>query len=63
MLNGILRTRLSKGEFTDPVAARVAQLRGQLSFDALLRGSGGLTSEIPFSGFYFDSIHSKYRVD
>ncbi|MBD6363430.1 TIGR02099 family protein, partial [Salmonella enterica subsp. enterica serovar Enteritidis] len=57
-LNGILRTRLGKGEFTDLSSGHAGQLLRLLSFDALLRKLRFDFRDTFSEGFYFDSIHS-----
>ncbi|EHR1566150.1 AsmA2 domain-containing protein YhdP [Salmonella enterica] len=57
-LNGILRTRLGKGEFTDLSSGHAGQLLRLLSFDALLRKLRFDFSDTFNEGFWFDSIHS-----
>nr|WP_318384642.1 AsmA2 domain-containing protein YhdP [uncultured Enterobacter sp.] len=57
-LNGILRTRLGKGEITDVSTGRAGQLLRLLSFDALLRKLRFDFSDTFNEGFYFDSIRS-----
>ncbi len=57
-LNGILKTRLGKGEIADVSTGRAGQLLRLLSFDALLRKLRFDFSDTFSEGFYFDSIRS-----
>ncbi|MBN6044802.1 AsmA2 domain-containing protein YhdP [Citrobacter sp. ku-bf4] len=57
-LNGIIRTRLGKGEITDLSTGHAGQLLRLLSFDALLRKLRFDFSDTFNEGFYFDSIRS-----
>ena len=57
-LNGILRTRLGKGELTELSTGHAGQLLRLLSFDALLRKLRFDFSDTFSEGFYFDSIRS-----
>ena len=57
-LNGILRSRLGKGEIADVSTGRAGQLLRLLSFDALLRKLRFDFSDTFNEGFYFDSIRS-----
>ncbi|MTH45636.1 AsmA2 domain-containing protein YhdP [Intestinirhabdus alba] len=57
-LNGIIRTRLGKGEITDLNTGHAGQLLRLISFDALLRKLRFDFSDTFGDGFYFDSIHS-----
>ncbi|CAH5955971.1 hypothetical protein AN2351V1_0473, partial [Citrobacter koseri] len=57
-LNGILRTRLGKGEITELSTGHAGQLLRLLSFDALLRKLRFDFSDTFSDGFYFDSIRS-----
>ncbi|WP_414165848.1 AsmA2 domain-containing protein YhdP [Superficieibacter sp. BNK-5] len=57
-LNGVLHTRLSKGEFTDISTGHAGQLLRLISVDALLRKLRFDFSDTFSEGFWFDSIHS-----
>ncbi|EGT4257164.1 AsmA2 domain-containing protein [Citrobacter amalonaticus] len=57
-LNGIIRTRLGKGEITELSTGHAGQLLRLLSFDALLRKLRFDFSDTFNEGFYFDSIRS-----
>ena len=57
-LNGILKSRLGKGEFTDISTGHAGQLLRLLSVDALLRKLRFDFSDTFSEGFYFDSIRS-----
>ena len=57
-LNGIIRTRLGKGEMTELSTGHAGQLLRLLSFDALLRKLRFDFSDTFNEGFYFDSIRS-----
>lgn len=57
-LNGILRTRLGKGEISELNTGHVSQLLRLLSFDALLRKLRFDFSDTFSDGFWFDSIRS-----
>lgn len=57
-LNGIIRTRLGKGEITDLSTGHAGQLLRLLSVDALLRKLRFDFSDTFSEGFYFDSIRS-----
>jgi len=57
-LNGILKTRLGKGEIADVSTGRAGQLLRLLSFDALLRKLRFDFNDTFSEGFYFDSIRS-----
>ena len=57
-LNGVLHTRLGKGEIADVSTGRAGQLLRLLSFDALLRKLRFDFSDTFSEGFYFDSIRS-----
>lgn len=57
-LNGIIHTRLGKGEITDLSTGHAGQLLRLLSFDALLRKLRFDFSDTFNEGFYFDSIRS-----
>ena len=57
-LNGIIRTRLGKGEIADLSTGHAGQLLRLLSFDALLRKLRFDFSDTFNEGFYFDSIRS-----
>ncbi|ADO46740.1 AsmA2 domain-containing protein YhdP [[Enterobacter] lignolyticus] len=57
-LNGILKTTLGKGEFTDISTGHAGQLLRLLSVDALLRKLRFDFSDTFSEGFWFDSIHS-----
>ncbi|MDY0971243.1 AsmA2 domain-containing protein YhdP [Siccibacter turicensis] len=57
-LNGILHTRLGKGEIADAGAGHAGQLLRLLSFDALLRKLRFDFSDTFGDGFYYDSIRS-----
>ncbi|QIU90653.1 AsmA2 domain-containing protein YhdP [Yokenella regensburgei] len=57
-LNGILKTRLGKGEFTDLSTGHAGQLLRLLSVDALLRKLRFDFSDTFSEGFYYDSIRS-----
>ncbi|BBR57177.1 MULTISPECIES: AsmA2 domain-containing protein YhdP [unclassified Klebsiella] len=57
-LNGILKTHLSKGQFTDISTGHAGQLLRLLSVDALLRKLRFDFSDTFSEGFYFDSIRS-----
>ncbi|WP_318388452.1 AsmA2 domain-containing protein YhdP [Enterobacter sp.] len=57
-LNGILHTRLGKGEIVDVSTGRAGQLLRLLSVDALLRKLRFDFSDTFSEGFYFDSIKS-----
>ncbi|MFV0263446.1 MAG: AsmA2 domain-containing protein YhdP [Kluyvera sp.] len=57
-LNGILKSRLSKGQFTDISTGHAGQLLRLLSVDALLRKLRFDFSDTFSEGFYFDSIRS-----
>lgn len=61
-LNGILRTRLGKGELTELSTGHAGQLLRLLSFDALLRKLRFDFSDTFSEGFYFDSIRSTARI-
>ncbi len=57
-LNGVLHTRLGKGQIADVSTGRAGQLLRLLSFDALLRKLRFDFSDTFSEGFYFDSIRS-----
>ena len=57
-LNGILKSRLGKGEFTDLSTGHAGQLLRLLSVDALLRKLRFDFSDTFQEGFWFDSIRS-----
>ena len=57
-LNGILKTRLGKGEIADLSTGHAGQLLRLLSFDALLRKLRFDFNDTFSEGFYFDSIRS-----
>ncbi|MGK9173086.1 AsmA2 domain-containing protein YhdP [Yokenella regensburgei] len=58
-LNGILRTRLGKGEITDVSTGHAGQLLRLFSVDALLRKLRfDFSDTFSNEGFYFDSIRS-----
>ncbi|WP_347291548.1 AsmA2 domain-containing protein YhdP [Kluyvera georgiana] len=57
-LNGILKSRVSKGQFTDISTGHAGQLLRLLSVDALLRKLRFDFSDTFSDGFYFDSIRS-----
>ena len=57
-LNGILHTRLGKGEIAEAGAGHAGQLLRLLSFDALLRKLRFDFSDTFGDGFYYDSIRS-----
>lgn len=57
-LNGILKTRIGKGQFTDLSTGHAGQLLRLLSVDALLRKLRFDFSDTFTEGFYFDSIRS-----
>lgn len=57
-LNGILRSRIGKGEITDLSTGHAGQLLRLLSVDALLRKLRFDFSDTFSEGFYFDSIRS-----
>ena len=57
-LNGIIKARLGKGEFTDISSGHAGQLLRLLSVDALLRKLRFDFSDTFSEGFYFDSIRS-----
>jgi uncharacterized protein (TIGR02099 family) len=57
-LNGILKSKLGKGEFTDISTGHAGQLLRLLSVDALLRKLRFDFSDTFSEGFYFDSIRS-----
>lgn len=57
-LNGILKARLGKGEFTDISTGHAGQLLRLLSVDALLRKLHFDFSDTFSEGFWFDSIRS-----
>ncbi|WP_436859061.1 AsmA2 domain-containing protein YhdP [Citrobacter tructae] len=57
-LNGIIQTRLGKGEINDLSTGHAGQLLRLLSFDALLRKLRFDFSDTFSEGFYFDSIRS-----
>jgi uncharacterized protein (TIGR02099 family) len=57
-LNGILKSRLGKGEFTDLSTGHAGQLLRLLSVDALLRKLRFDFSDTFREGFWFDSIRS-----
>ena len=57
-LNGILKTRLGKGQFTDLSTGHAGQLLRLLSVDALLRKLRFDFSDTFTEGFWFDSIRS-----
>ncbi len=57
-LNGIVNTRLGKGQIADLGTGRAGQLLRLVSFDALLRKLQFDFSDTFGQGFYFDSIHS-----
>ena len=57
-LNGIIRTRLGKGEITELSTGHAGQLLRLLSFDALLRKLRFDFSDTFNERFYFDSIRS-----
>lgn len=57
-LNGILKSRVGKGQFTDLSTGHAGQLLRLLSVDALLRKLRFDFSDTFSEGFYFDSIRS-----
>lgn len=57
-LNGVLKSRLGKGEFTDISTGHAGQLLRLLSVDALLRKLRFDFSDTFSEGFWFDSIRS-----
>ncbi|MFZ2610257.1 MAG: AsmA-like C-terminal region-containing protein, partial [Raoultella planticola] len=57
-LNGVLKSHLGKGEFTDISTGHAGQLLRLLSVDALLRKLRFDFSDTFSEGFYFDSINS-----
>lgn len=57
-LNGIIHTRLGKGQIADLGTGHAGQLLRLLSFDALLRKLRFDFSDTFGDGFYFDSIRS-----
>ncbi|ATF90843.1 AsmA2 domain-containing protein YhdP [Cedecea neteri] len=57
-LNGILHTKLGKGQITDVSTGHAGQLLRLVSFDALLRKLRFDFSDTFGSGFYYDSIRS-----
>ncbi|AXF61739.1 AsmA2 domain-containing protein [Leclercia sp. W6] len=57
-LNGILKTRLGRGEIADLSTGHAGQLLRLLSFDALLRKLRFDFNDTFNEGFYFDSIRS-----
>ena len=57
-LNGILKSRVSKGQFTDISTGHAGQLLRLLSVDALLRKLRFDFRDTFSDGFYFDSIRS-----
>ncbi|MCT4710056.1 AsmA2 domain-containing protein YhdP [Enterobacteriaceae bacterium H11S18] len=57
-LNGILHTRLGKGQISDLGTGHAGQLLRLVSFDALLRKMRFDFSDTFGDGFYFDSIRS-----
>ncbi|KFC00313.1 putative exported protein [Trabulsiella guamensis ATCC 49490] len=57
-LNGIIKARLGKGEFTDLSSGHAGQLLRLLSVDALLRKLRFDFSDTFSEGFWFDSIRS-----
>ena len=57
-MNGILKTRIGKGQFTDLSTGHAGQLLRLLSVDALLRKLRFDFSDTFTEGFYFDSIRS-----
>lgn len=57
-LNGIVNTRLGKGQIEDIGTGRAGQLLRLVSFDALLRKLRFDFSDTFGQGFYFDSIRS-----
>lgn len=61
-LNGILQSKLGKGEFTEISSGHAGQLLRLLSVDALLRKLRFDFSDTFSEGFYFDSIHSTASI-
>ncbi|CDL11422.1 membrane protein [Klebsiella pneumoniae] len=57
-LNGIIKSHLGKGQFTDLSTGHAGQLLRLLSVDALLRKLRFDFSDTFSEGFYFDSINS-----
>ena len=57
-LNGVLKSRLGRGEFTDISTGHAGQLLRLLSVDSLLRKLRFDFSDTFSEGFVFDSIHS-----
>lgn len=57
-LNGIIKTHMGKGEFTDISTGHAGQLLRLVSFDALLRKLRLDFSDTFSEGFYYDSMKS-----
>ncbi|MGK2946239.1 MAG: AsmA2 domain-containing protein YhdP [Candidatus Malihini olakiniferum] len=61
-LNGILHTRIGKGDIVNVGMSQAGRLLRLVSFDALLRKLRFDFSDLFCKGFYFSSIHNTSRI-